>query len=68
MTDNGYYEFGGKVREVLAIGGRNLLSSLFSATYKFHETHEFVCSATDAIVDAVEFLEWDEDFCTFHLT
>ena len=57
VTDNGYYEFGGTVREVLTVRGRNLLSGLFSATYKFHETDNFVCSATNAIVDAIEFLE-----------
>jgi hypothetical protein len=53
---------------VHTIGGTNLLSGLLSATYKFNEAYELVCSATAAIVDAVGFLRWNEEFCSFRLT
>ena len=68
VSDNGFYNSAGQFVKYTQYGGRSLLSGLLSATYKFYEADELVCSATDAIVDAVEFLRLSEDFCTFHLT
>jgi hypothetical protein len=55
-NDNGFYNSAGQFIKVYAIRGRSLLSGLLSATYKFNEADELVCSATDAILNAVEFL------------
>ena len=49
-------QFRGKIREILAAGGRILLSGLLSATYEFHEGDEFIRTAADAIFNAPEFL------------
>ncbi|MGB9206329.1 MAG: hypothetical protein WCB94_20390, partial [Terriglobales bacterium] len=51
-----------------ATSGSSSLSSLFSATYEFHEADGLVCSTAVAIVYAAEFLRWGENFHTFHLT
>ena len=68
LTDNGFYNSAGQFVKYTQSSGIGLLSGLLSATYKFHEADKLRLLRGNAIVDAVEFLRWDEDFCTFHLT
>jgi hypothetical protein len=55
VIDNGYYNSAGTFVKYSQSAGASLLSSLLSATYKLLETDKLICSATDAIVDALDF-------------
>ena len=70
VSARGYYNLAGqpiKYTQYPVTGG-GPLSGVLSTTYKFNKSDERVCSAADATFDAVRFLRWSEDSCTFHLT
>jgi hypothetical protein len=58
MARKNEFGVGGIIAQSIRDPWRDLLSGLLSATYNFILANKLICTAPDAIVDAVEFLRW----------